>query len=77
MNANPQGYRACNGGPGGVKWCGKPATVVCTERDDGPRPLQWYACDDVEHRQGAHVEPIEAWFNRHGLPLPGPVVLNK
>ena len=61
--------RACNGGPHAVAWCGKPATVVCTARDDGPRPLQWFACDDVEHREGAHVEPIAEWFKRQGVPI--------
>jgi len=56
---SPPGFpkRRCNGGPHGKGWCGKPATVVCTDH-----PLQWYACDDPQHREGAHVQPVADWF---------------
>jgi hypothetical protein len=52
--------RKCNGGPHGVGWCGKPATVVCTQSDG----LQWYACEDAAHQEGAKTEPIAEWFAR-------------
>jgi hypothetical protein len=52
--------RHCNGGPTQRSACGKPATVVCTARDD----RQWYACDDRDHQENALTEPIEAWFKR-------------
>lgn len=68
--------RECNGGPHAVAWCGKPATVVCTERESscppdvaallgpGAHPLEWFACDDVEHHEGAATTPIAQWFAR-------------
>lgn len=71
--------RRCNGGPNGTGWCGKPATVVCTEHGQGrPLPTQWYACDDAAHRTilsdggeraAAHVEPIGEWFARILAPI--------
>lgn len=63
--------RPCNGGPHGTAWCGKPATVVCTERTINRLPLQWYACDELAHQEGANTEPIAEWFARQGLPVPG------
>jgi hypothetical protein len=54
--------RYCNGGPHGHGWCGKTATVVCTMRNDGPNPLQWFACDDVDHQEQAITTPIAEWF---------------
>lgn len=66
-NPEPIIVRRCNGGPGGP-WCGKDATVVCTEgADDAKHPLQWYACDEPAHHRGAHTEPLDAWLARHGL----------
>lgn len=50
--------RECNGGPNGRRWCGTLATVVCTDRDG----LQWYACDNEEHREGAETMPIDEWW---------------
>lgn len=59
--------RKCTGGPGGTGWCGKPATVVCSEGDER-RPSQWFACDDPAHHVGwqgvARTEPISAWIAR-------------
>jgi hypothetical protein len=56
--------RKCNGGPHGT-WCGETATVVCTERTRvGYRPLQWYACDDETHQEGAYTEPLEKFLER-------------
>lgn len=60
--------RLCNGGPTAVKWCGRIAVVVCTERTS--TPLQWFACDDVEHHEGALTEPIAEWFERVGQGSP-------
>lgn len=58
-----QRIRKCTGGRGG--WCGKLATVVCCELDDGSHgTLQWYACDALEHQEGAATEPIGDWFDR-------------
>jgi hypothetical protein len=57
--------RKCNGGPNGSGWCGKPATVVCTaEEGIGAFRLQWYACDELAHQEGAATEPIADWFAR-------------
>jgi hypothetical protein len=53
-------HSKCNGGPHGVGWCGKLATVVCTQADG----LQWYACDDAAHQEGAKTERIAEWFAR-------------
>jgi hypothetical protein len=60
--------RTCMGGRTEV--CRQKATVICTERDGGAHPLQWFACDNPLHRTGAHVEPIAEWFTRNGLPVP-------
>lgn len=68
--------RRCNGGPTGT-WCGRHATVVCTEREDGPHPLQWYACDEPEHHGDAVTEPLAAWLARNGLPPPAVPAINK
>ena len=54
----------------GLVICRTKATVVCTERDGGAHPLQWFACDDPVHQDGAHVEPIADWFTRNGLLVP-------
>jgi hypothetical protein len=51
--------RHCNGGPNGSGWCGAHATVVCTASDG----LQWYACDDEAHREGAATMPLSEWFD--------------
>ncbi|MGH8748798.1 MAG: hypothetical protein ACREU5_06800 [Burkholderiales bacterium] len=51
-----------------MKWCGRIAVVVCTERTS--TPLQWFACDDVEHHEGALTEPIAEWFERVGQGSP-------
>lgn len=56
------GARRCNGGPNGTGWCGKRATVVCTEPSSRAHPSQWYACDDVSHQEGAATMPIAEWF---------------
>lgn len=58
-------WRKCNGGPKGP-WCGKTATVVCTERGT-QLPLQWYACDDALHHDGATTTPIAEWFAKIGI----------
>jgi hypothetical protein len=44
--------------------------VVCTKRDGSAHPLQWYACNELAHHDGADVEPIADWFTRNGLPVP-------
>lgn len=63
--------RFCNGGPASATGCGKVATVVCTERVPGHAvefPLQWYACDHLDHQEYGEVwpivEPIGRWFAR-------------
>jgi hypothetical protein len=61
MSRHPQ--RNCNGGPHGKAWCGELATVVCTAEDG----MQWYACDDRDHQEGAKTQPIGEWFARIGL----------
>lgn len=59
--------RYCNGGPDAETFCGEPASVVCTEVSGHPWPLQWYACDDIEHHGRGKVEPIGEWLERNGL----------
>jgi hypothetical protein len=54
--------RRCYGGPKPRKWCGKVATVVCS--DGATPPLEWFACDDPTHQQNATTEPIADWFER-------------
>lgn len=77
--------RVCNGGRTG-KWCGAPATTLCTSTrpDDAPKlrslvqvfpgldatvvgPLQWYACDNVDHQEDATTEPYADWYRREVL----------
>lgn len=64
MSTEERPVRLCSGGPHAVKWCGKVATVVCTERDEVTPRVKWFACEDVEHREGALIEPIDEWFRR-------------
>jgi hypothetical protein len=61
--------RHCNGGSLGSTWCGLPATVVCSERG-AEHPLQWFACDDPAHQEGATTEPIDPWLVRNGFTSP-------
>jgi hypothetical protein len=64
--------RKCNGGPHGT-WCGAPATVVCiASLADLGEPLQWYACDQTLHQEGARTLPIAEWWallEKHGSRL--------
>jgi hypothetical protein len=39
-------------------WPGNAGTM----RNDGPNPLQWFACDDVDHQEQAITTPIAEWF---------------
>ena len=53
--------RRCCGGTYAEKWCGKPATTVCTNTGK----LQWYACDCKEHQRGAvQTVTIEEWWEQ-------------
>lgn len=40
-----------------IEECSEPATVVCS--GPGKRPLQWYACENPNHRMNEDGTPAE------------------